>query len=133
DRPSLHVVDHDQLRPLVSDGLGRTGHDVAEGRTVVKECQGQFCDAQHAALNQLKMVLRGSALAKDVKTHPAVGFHEDEVVVVLEWCSAHSRAPFPRAFGGGSKMRPPGIARRSPLFQFCVDEKPACKIRSIAY
>src|SRR5438034_3725777 len=22
------------------------------------------------------------------------------------WCSAHSRAPFPRAFGGGSKMRP---------------------------
>src|SRR5947207_3001708 len=24
------------------------------------------------------------------------------------WCSAHSRAPFPRAFGGGSKMRPLG-------------------------
>src|SRR5947207_8069918 len=23
------------------------------------------------------------------------------------WCSAHSRAPFPRAFRGGSKMRPP--------------------------
>ncbi len=40
------------------------------------------------------------------------GEHEDEVVVVLEWCSAHSRAPFPRAFGGGSKMRPPGIRGR---------------------
>ena len=32
---------------------------------------------------------------------------------MLEWCSAHSRAPFPRAFGGGSKMRPPVIARTS--------------------
>ncbi len=47
-----------------------------------------------------------------------LGEHEDEVVVVLEWRSAHSRAAFPRAFGGGSKMRPPGIARTSLLFPF---------------
>src|SRR5436190_21536149 len=37
------------------------------------------------------------------------------------WCSAHSRAPFPRAFGGGSKMRPPARHRGfMSLFSWCV-------------
>src|SRR5437899_12992342 len=59
-----------------------------------------------------------------------LGEHEDEVVVVLEWCSAHSRAPFLRAFGGGSKMRPPVIARTSLLFPFWGVTKSGCDLSS---
>ncbi len=80
-----------------------------------------------------RLILRRKAMASEVteaskqrrESHSRVAIaavssvfisaDEDEVVVVLGLCSAHSRAPFPRAFGGGSKMRPPGIVSIVPI------------------